>query len=107
MKRGERILTLEKIYNLLHTSFDRKDDFPPENFMREGIKTGPFKGEKLEENQWNRMLTEYYALHHWDPETGFPKEQILMDLELAPYIGELKAAGKVAPGAGSSKRSSL
>ena len=95
MEKGERILTLEKIYNLIHTSFDRKDDYPPEIFMEEPIKTGPFKGEKLNREEWNKMLNEYYSLHHWDPKTSFPKKQTLRALSLGKYIDILEKKGKI------------
>ncbi|MCK5553653.1 MAG: hypothetical protein KAJ09_10950, partial [Deltaproteobacteria bacterium] len=65
MKKGERILTLEKIFNLIHTDFDRDDDYPPEKLMEEPIKTGPFRGEKLDRKGWDTMLDEYYELHGW------------------------------------------
>jgi len=95
MNMGERILSLEKIYNLLHTNFDRKDDYPPDRFMKEAIKTGPFKGEKLDKDKWDEMLTEYYVLHGWDPETGYPREQTLKGLELQRYSDMLKDMGKL------------
>jgi aldehyde:ferredoxin oxidoreductase len=95
MCRGEKILTLEKIYNLLHTEFGRQDDFPPALFMQKGIKTGPFKGEKLEKEKWDEMLSEYYTLHGWDPITSFPQAQTLMDLGLKRYSDKLSKANKL------------
>lgn len=95
MEKGEKILTLEKIYNLVHTNFDRKDDYPPEIFMEEPIKTGPFKGEKLNRDKWDKMLGEYYRLHGWDVETSFPKEQTLRTLGLGKYINILGEKGKL------------
>jgi aldehyde:ferredoxin oxidoreductase len=95
MEKGERILTLEKIYNLIHTSLDRKDDYPPEIFMEESIKTGPFKGEKLSREEWDKMLSEYYSLHGWDLTTGFPKKQTLRALNLGGYIDILEKKRKI------------
>ena len=94
VKIGERILTLEKIYNILHTDFGREDDFPPGNFMKIGIKRGPFKGEKLEEDKWNEMLSQYYALHGWDPETSFPTAKTLRHLNLEVYSEMLRDVNK-------------
>jgi aldehyde:ferredoxin oxidoreductase len=95
MRKGERILTLEKVFNLIHTDFDRDDDYPPEKLMEEPIKTGPFKGEKLDRKGWDTMLDEYYSLHGWDPETSFPKEETLRALELDKYIDLLNEKGKI------------
>ena len=95
MRNGERILTLEKVFNLIHTDFDRNDDYPPEKLMEEPIKTGPFKGEKLERKGWDTMLDQYYELHGWDPETSFPREETLRALELEKYIDILKEKGKI------------
>ena len=94
MERGERILTLEKIYNRIHTDFDRKDDYPPELFFEEPIKTGPFQGEKLDREEWGRMLHEYYSLHGWDPETSYPTEERLKVLGLGNYLKLLPDRGK-------------
>lgn len=77
LKKGERIATLEKYFNQIHTNFGRKDDFPPNRLMTEGVKTGPLKGEKLDKEKWNKMLNEYYELHKWDKESGeIPKERL-------------------------------
>jgi aldehyde:ferredoxin oxidoreductase len=95
MERGEKILSLEKIYNLIHTNFGRKDDYPPERLMKEPIKTGPFKGAKLDRNEWDTMLSEYYSLHGWDPNSGFPKEETLRKLGLGKYTNILKNKGKI------------
>jgi len=96
MEGGERILSLEKIFNLVHTDFDRKDDYPPDRFMEEPIKTGPFKGERLNKDEWDAMLNEYYCLHGWDFETSYPKEETLRALGLEKYVGILRRKGKVA-----------
>jgi len=77
LKIGERIMTLEKYFNQIHTNFGRKDDFPPNRLMKEGVKTGPLKGEKLDKEKWSKMLDEYYELHKWNKESGeIPKERL-------------------------------
>jgi aldehyde:ferredoxin oxidoreductase len=95
MKAGERIHTLEKIYNLIHTDFDRSSDYPPEAFMEDPIRSGPFKGERLEKRRWDEMLDEYYTLHDWDSATGYIKEEALKNLDLAHYSQALDKAGKL------------
>lgn len=77
LQKGERIATLEKYFNQIHTNFGRKDDFPPDRLMKEGVKTGPLKGEKLDKEKWSKMLDEYYELHKWNKESGeIPKERL-------------------------------
>jgi aldehyde:ferredoxin oxidoreductase len=94
MERGEKILTLEKIYNAIHADFERKDDYPPEIFFEDPIKTGPFEGEKLNREKWDDMLDEYYCLHGWDTETSFPREETLRALGLEKYADILGRRGK-------------
>jgi aldehyde:ferredoxin oxidoreductase len=86
MNIGERILTLEKIYNMIHTVFERKDDYPPDQFFDEPIKNGPFAGEKLDRRRWEELLTEYYSLHEWNPQTGLPTEEKLIKIDLKKYF---------------------
>jgi aldehyde:ferredoxin oxidoreductase len=95
MTRGERILTLEKVYNLLHTDWNRKEDDPPERFFQEPIQRGLFKGEKLHRDKWNDMLTEYYLLHDWDPQTSFPRKRKLEALGLGAYVGVLQKRNRI------------
>jgi len=77
LKIGERIVTLEKYFNQIHTNFRRKDDFPPDRLMKEGVKTGPLIGEKLNKEKWSKMLDEYYELHNWNKKSGeIPKERL-------------------------------
>lgn len=82
LQKGERIASLEKYFNQIHTNFGRKDDYPPERLMKEGIKTGPIKGEKLEKEKWSKMLDEYYELHKWNKKSGEIPEGRLKELNI-------------------------
>jgi aldehyde:ferredoxin oxidoreductase len=95
MKLGERIHSVEKVFNLLHTDFDRKDDYPPQRFMDEPIKHGPYKGERLEKQDFEKMLDEYYELHGWEKKTSFPREDTLKSLGLSRVAELLKKRGKL------------
>jgi aldehyde:ferredoxin oxidoreductase len=53
---------LEKAFNTLHADMSRKDDLPPKRFREEEVKSGPYKGFKIEENKYNEMLDEFYEL---------------------------------------------
>jgi len=79
---GERILNVAKAYNTLHAGFKRKDDYPPQRFLSEPIKSGPYKGTKLSKRKWDRLLDKYYTIHGWDAKTGLQKKEKLFELGL-------------------------
>lgn len=80
---GERIKSLEKYFNQMHTNFERRDDYPPERLMTQPVKTGPLKGEKLDREKWDKMLDEYYDLHKWDQKTGKIPQETLEELRIS------------------------
>ena len=79
---GWRIHEVEKAFNTLHARFTRKDDLPPMRVFTEPVKTGAWRGFKLSWGRYNEMLTEYYTLHGWDPETGWQRREALERLGL-------------------------
>ncbi|MCW4050726.1 MAG: aldehyde ferredoxin oxidoreductase family protein [Candidatus Bathyarchaeota archaeon] len=95
MKIGRRIHNLEKAFNTLHCGFTRKDDYPPKRYWEEPVKSGPYKGEHLDHETWDRMLEQYYELHGWDPETGLQTREGLEELGLGSVADKLRAAGLV------------
>jgi aldehyde:ferredoxin oxidoreductase len=97
MLLGERIRNLEKAFNTLHAGFNRRDDYPPQRFMEEPVKSGPYKGELLEKDKWDKMLDEYYKLHDWDLETGLQTKKGLRSLGLEEILAELKRASRQKP----------
>ena len=82
MDVGERIYTIERMFNL-RESFSRKDDTLPERYFKEPTPIGlPIaKGKKIDKDRFEKMLDEYYLLHGWD-ENGFPKKETLERLGL-------------------------
>ena len=64
---GERVHTVEKMFNIRHRGFSRKDDYPPKRLMEEPVKSGPLKGEMLKREDWDRMLDEYYETPRLGP----------------------------------------
>jgi len=82
METGERIYTLERLFNL-RENFSRKDDALPERYFREPTPIGlPIaKGKKIDRERFEKMLDEYYALHDWDRD-GVPKKETLERLKL-------------------------
>jgi aldehyde:ferredoxin oxidoreductase len=87
MKTGERLHTLEKLFNIHHAGFTRKDDYPPKRLMEEPIKSGPLKGERLLKEDWDRLLDDYYDCHKWDKQTSWPTREILKSLGLEEVLG--------------------
>jgi aldehyde:ferredoxin oxidoreductase len=88
-------LNLEKAFNLIHTSFDRKDDMPTPRDLKEAIPTGSLAGWKMDEAKYNEMLDEYYELHGWDKETSYPTRKALADLGLEDVARDLEKIGKL------------
>ncbi len=40
------------------------------------------------------MLTEYYLLHSWNPESGFPKKERMRELRIKRYVDLLQKREK-------------
>lgn len=86
---------LEKAFNTLHTNMSREDDFPPRRFREEEVKSGPYKGFKIEENKYNEMLDEFYELWGWDKKTGMQTRTGLEKLGLKDIAKKLSKCGKL------------
>jgi aldehyde:ferredoxin oxidoreductase len=82
MQTGERIYTLERMFNL-REGFTRKDDNLPERYFKEPTPIGlPIaKGKKIDKQKFETMLDEYYALHGWTKD-GVPTKRTLAKLGL-------------------------
>lgn len=78
---GERIHTLERLFNVNHARFDRRNDYPPKRFFEEAIKSGPFMGEVLGKREFDGMLNENYGIHGWSAK-GIPESMTLKKLGL-------------------------
>jgi aldehyde:ferredoxin oxidoreductase len=87
-----RQLNLEKIFNIRHAKFDRKDDLPTARDLSEPIPSGKLAGWKIDVDKWNKMLDKYYELHGWDKKNGYPRKETLDDLGIGyAYKDILKA----------------
>lgn len=78
LKIGERIWTLEKLFNL-REGLTRKDDSLPPRLLNETFSSGHSKGIKV---NLEPLLDKYYAARGWDNE-GFPNDSKLKELDLA------------------------
>jgi len=72
MKIGERIINVERLFNL-REGITRKDDAVVGRLLDEPSPSGPFKGEHLTRAEFTRMLDEYYSLRGWD-KRGVPPD---------------------------------
>ncbi|KOA19408.1 putative oxidoreductase YdhV [Clostridium homopropionicum DSM 5847] len=81
MLAGDRIWTLEKIFNL-KAGIDSSQDTLPKRLLQDPIPEGPTKGyvHKLSE-----LLPQYYEVRGWSKE-GIPTEETLKKLGLEEYI---------------------
>jgi len=93
MRIGRRVHNLEKAFNTLHAGFTRRDDYPPKRYWNEPVKSGPFRGERIDHDAWERMLDEYYSLQGWDTETGWQRRETLEALDMKPVADRLGNAG--------------
>lgn len=78
---GDRIWTLEKLFNL-EAGFTKEDDTLPKRLLEEQIPEGPSKGEVWEKDV---LIPEYYEVRGWDKE-GIPTAETLKKLGLEEYI---------------------
>lgn len=79
MKIGERIWTLEKLFNV-REGLGREGDMPPEAYY-EPNPLEPRKGLRTDPDKYEKLLDEYYEIHGWDV-NGIPKVETLKRLGL-------------------------
>jgi aldehyde:ferredoxin oxidoreductase len=77
MMVGERVWTLERLYNL-REGFTQEDDTLPDRLLNEPVAEGPSEGFTV---NLAPMLVEYYAFRGWD-KFGVPKPEKLKELSL-------------------------
>lgn len=80
MMVAERIRTLERLFNI-REGLTKKDDTLSERMFKESLKDGPWKGEFLDKEKFEKMKDEYYTLRGWDL-NGIPKQETLKRLGL-------------------------
>ncbi|RLI09441.1 hypothetical protein DRO42_04230 [Candidatus Bathyarchaeota archaeon] len=95
MRIGRQVHNLEKAFNTLHAGFTRRDDYPPQRYWNEPVKSGPYRGERLDHETWERMLDEYYELHGWDRQTSWQTRECLERLNLRQVADKLDRFGKL------------
>jgi len=81
LRCGERVYTIEKLFNL-REGIDRASDYPPLRFFEEPLSDGPGKGARLSRDDYDRLLDDYYEARGWDKKTGVPTSAKLKSLDL-------------------------
>jgi len=90
---GLQAHNLEKAFNTIHVGFDRTDDYPCDRYFNEPVKSGPFKGERIDHDKWNQMLDTIYELHGWDKKTSRQTREGLQNIGLADVAEMLEKEG--------------
>jgi aldehyde:ferredoxin oxidoreductase len=88
-RAAERISHLRRAFNH-RLGVTRKEETLPPRLLDEPMPTGPSKGGLPD---LDYMLNDYYKFRGCDPETGYPKESKLKELELDFVIEDLKSRG--------------
>jgi aldehyde:ferredoxin oxidoreductase len=89
---SERVRNLERMFDV-RQGLRRKDDSLPAKFFNEPLKNGPYKGEVIDEQKFEEMKDEYYAIRGWDQKTGIPTREKLEELGLGDVAAVIPAAG--------------
>ena len=77
---ANRTLLLERAFNVIR-GIRRKDDRPPKRLFEKSVSDGQYKGELLDKEKYETMLTEYYELRGCDHE-GIPTHKSFTKLDL-------------------------
>ncbi|KZL90709.1 aldehyde ferredoxin oxidoreductase family protein [Clostridium magnum] len=84
MEAGDRVWTLEKIFNL-KAGIDSSQDTLPKRLLEDPVVDGPSKGNV---HKLDVLLPQYYSVRGWDAK-GIPTEETLKKLGLDEYIGTI------------------
>jgi len=77
---GRRIWTMARLFNY-REGFSRKDDTMPPRIYLDPMPEGNSKGKVVSEQDFKKMLTEYYGIWGWD-EQGRPTQATIQELGL-------------------------
>ncbi len=89
---GERTVNLARAFNI-REGLTRADDHLPLRVMRDPIPEGPSAGDRVDREELDAMLDDYYAARGWD-RRGVPLKAKLVSLGL-PRVAEEVGSGEV------------
>ena len=93
-RAAQRVCTLERALQVRHWGRDRGlDEMVLPYFERAELEANPLLGERcgLDRAQFAPVLDEFYALHGWDTQRGWPTRERLSDLGLADVYAPMIA----------------
>ena len=90
-RAAERVYTLERAF-ICREGIRRADDRLIGKWADEPLPSGPYTGERLDPEQWESMLDDYYALRGWQPD-GVPRPDRLIELGLDDVRRDLGCRG--------------
>ena len=80
-KAGERIFTMEKMFNY-RDGFTREDDVLPDRFYEDAFTYGPKKGSIVDRKKFYEVMDNYYTERNWDLISSRPTDEKLIELDL-------------------------
>lgn len=86
LRIGERIINVEKAYNIREGCGSREFDSLPQRILKE---PSPCLGNKGHTVNLEPMKDEYYELRGWDKKTSYPTRQKLKELNLGKLIKDI------------------
>jgi len=89
MQAGRRIVTLERCFNVRQGAERSEEEHLPWRMMHEPLRDGPNAGRVTSPAEIDRMLDEYYSLHGWDLDRGWPTDEVLAELGLESLCSDL------------------
>jgi aldehyde:ferredoxin oxidoreductase len=100
VRAAERVYSLERALQVRHWARDRQvDEEVLPYFERPEPYQNPFLDRRhaLDREQFRPVLDEFYTLHGWDPERGWPTRERLRQLDLDDVYGPM-VQGATRPG---------
>jgi len=87
LKVGERIVNMERVFNL-REGLTRKNDMLPPRVMKEPISIAPKSPVKVctSKEELEQMLNRYYKVREWKGNNGIPSKKKLEELKLSFLI---------------------
>jgi aldehyde:ferredoxin oxidoreductase len=79
-KLGERRLAMQRVFNLRQGVSPEEDRLPQRVY--EPIESGPKKGVRMDRSRTEEAMRVYYRMRDWDPNTGWPSREKLVELGL-------------------------
>lgn len=76
---GERRVNLLRAFNA-REGIGREQDTLPEKMFKKALKGGPTNDVKIDREEWEEMMDQYYSLSEWDLTTGNPDKEKLESL---------------------------